>query len=67
LSKPNYIDIDRSLVKPSELKYLKRLGYNGDESLIRFAGEEIVPESKENDIIVLKRASFGQAFGYRCI
>lgn len=30
------------------------LGYNKNESLIRFAGEEALPEPKENDIVVFK-------------
>lgn len=54
LSKPSYIQMGRSLITPSDLEVLKRLGYIEDEDLIQFADEETSPESKKDEIIIYK-------------
>jgi hypothetical protein len=55
-SKPSHIEFGRSTVKSDDLALIKKLGYFGkkDDELIRFAGDEIVPESKEDEVIVFK-------------
>jgi hypothetical protein len=43
---------------------MKKLGYFGenDDELVRFAGEEVIPEPRNDEVIVLK-ASSEQVFG----
>jgi hypothetical protein len=55
-SKPSHIEFDKSTVKPEDLVLMKKLGYFGrnDDELIRFAGDEIVPELKNDEAIVFK-------------
>jgi hypothetical protein len=55
-SKPSYIEFGKSTVLVEDLVMLKKLGYFGeDESkLIRFAGEEVIPEPKEDEVVVFK-------------
>jgi hypothetical protein len=47
---------------------MKKLGYFGknDDELIRFAGNEIVPEPK-NDEVMFSKASSVLGFGSRCM
>jgi hypothetical protein len=43
-------------VKPDDLVLMKKLGYvgkNGDD-LVRFAGDEIIPEPKDDEVVVFK-------------
>jgi hypothetical protein len=53
-SKPSHIEFGRYTVKPEDLVLMKKLGYFGrnDDNLIRFAGEEIIPEPKDDDEVV---------------
>jgi hypothetical protein len=55
-SKPNHIDFEKSTVSEEDLVMMKKLGYFGeDESkLIRFAGEEVILEPKEDEVVVFK-------------
>jgi hypothetical protein len=55
-SKPSYIEFGKSTVLVEDLVMLKKLGYFGeDESkLICFAGEEVIPEPKEDEVVVFK-------------
>jgi hypothetical protein len=55
-SKPNHIEFGKSTVSEEDLVMMKKLGYFGeDESkLIRFAGEEVIPEPKEDEVVVFK-------------
>jgi hypothetical protein len=48
VSKPSRIEFGKSIVKATDLDVMKRLGYIGkkDDDLIRFAGDEIIPEPK---------------------
>jgi hypothetical protein len=43
-------------VKAEDLVVMKKLGYFGEneDELIRFAGEEVVPEPKEDEVVVFK-------------
>jgi hypothetical protein len=43
-----------SLIKPDEMKVLKRLGYIDDEDVIRFTGDETIPNPKDDKIVVFK-------------
>ena len=42
---------------------MKKLGYFGEaeSKLVRFAGEEVIPDPKDDEVVVLK-ASSGQDF-----
>ena len=55
-SKPSHIEFGKSTVSEEDLVMMKKLGYFGeDESkLIRFAGEEVIPEPKEDEVVVFK-------------
>ena len=62
-SKPNHIDFEKSTVSEEDLVMMKKLGYFGENEskLIRFASEEVVPEPKEDEVVVFKsffRAGF---------
>jgi hypothetical protein len=55
-SKPSHVEFKKSAVKVEDLVLMKKLGYfgeNGDE-LVRFAGEETIPEPKEDEVVVFK-------------
>jgi hypothetical protein len=54
-SKPSHIEFGRSTVKPVYLA-MKKLGYFGknNDEFIRFAGNEIVPKPKDDEVIVFK-------------
>jgi hypothetical protein len=55
-SKPSNIKFGRSTVKPEDLVLMKKLGYFGknDDNLIRFMGEEIILEPKDDEKVVFK-------------
>ena len=55
-SKPSHIEFGRSIVKAEDLVLMKKLGYFGenDDELLRFAGEEVIPEPKEDEVVVFK-------------
>jgi hypothetical protein len=55
-SKPSHIEFGKSTVSAEDLVMMKKLGYFGeDESkLIRFAVKEVVPEPKEDEVVVFK-------------
>jgi hypothetical protein len=55
-SKPSHIEFGRSIVKAEDLVLMKKLGYFGenDDELVRFAGEEVIPEPKEDEVVVFK-------------
>jgi hypothetical protein len=54
--KPNHIEFRRSTVKAEDLVLMKKLGYFGenDEELVHFAREEMIPEPKEDEVVVFK-------------
>jgi hypothetical protein len=55
-SKPSHIEFGRSTVKTEDLVLMKKLGYFGekDDELVRFAGEEVIPEPKDDKVVVFK-------------
>jgi hypothetical protein len=68
LSKPNHIEFGRSIMKPDDLVLMNQLGYVGknDDDLVRFAGDEIILESKDDEV-VCSRASSAQGFDSHCM
>jgi hypothetical protein len=55
-SKPNHIEFGKSTITEEDLVMMKKLGYFGeDESkLIRFAGEEVIPKPKEDEVVMFR-------------
>jgi hypothetical protein len=55
-SKPSHIEFGKSTVSAEDLVMMKKLGYFGEteSKLFRFAGEEVVPEPKEDEVVVFK-------------
>jgi hypothetical protein len=55
-SKPSHIEFGKSIVKAEDLILIKKLGYFGenDDKLVRFAGEEVIPEPKNDEVLVFK-------------
>jgi hypothetical protein len=55
-SKPSHIEFGKSTVKAKDLVLVKKLGYFGkhDDELVRFAGEEVIPEPRNDEVVVFK-------------
>jgi hypothetical protein len=55
-TKPSHIEFGRSTVTTEDLIVMKKLGYFGEneDGLIRFAGEEVIPEPKDDEVVVFK-------------
>jgi hypothetical protein len=55
-TKPSHIEFGKSTVTEVDMVMMRKLGYFGEaeSKLVRFAGEEIVPEPKEDEVIVFK-------------
>jgi hypothetical protein len=55
-SKPSHIEFGKSTVTAEGMIMMKKLGYFGEaeSKLVRFAGEEVVPEPKEDEVVVFK-------------
>jgi hypothetical protein len=55
-TKPSHVEFGRSTVKAEDQVVMKKLGYFGenDDELVRFAGEETIPEPKEDEVVVFK-------------
>jgi hypothetical protein len=53
-TKPSHVEFRKSIVKAEDLVVMKKLGYFGEtvNELIHFAGEEIIPELKEDEVVV---------------
>jgi hypothetical protein len=56
LSKPSHIEFGKSIVSTEDLVMKKKLSYFGEaeSKLIRFAGDEVVLEPKEDEVVVFK-------------
>jgi hypothetical protein len=54
--KPSHLDFGRSAVTADDMVIMKKLGYFGEAKsrLVHFAGEEVVPEPKDDEVIVFK-------------
>jgi hypothetical protein len=55
-SKPSHIEFGKSTVKAEDLVLMKKLGYFGKDGdgLVRFAGDEVISEPKDHEVIVFK-------------
>jgi hypothetical protein len=55
-SKPSHIEFGKSTVSAEDLVMMKKLSYFGENEskLFHFAGEEVVPEPKEDEVVVFK-------------
>jgi hypothetical protein len=55
-SKPSHIEFGKSTVKVEDLVLMKNLGYFGeyDDELVQFAGEEVILEPRNDEVIVFK-------------
>jgi hypothetical protein len=55
-SKPSHIEFGKSTVTEEDLVVMKKLDYFGEDEgkLIRFAGEEVIPEPKEDEVVVFR-------------
>jgi hypothetical protein len=58
-SKHSHVEFGKSTVKAEDLVLMKKLGYFGknDDGLVRFAWDEIIPEMKDDEVIVFTRTS----------
>jgi hypothetical protein len=56
LEKPSHLDFGRSTMTVDDMVIMKKLGYFGEAEsrLVRFAGEEVVPEPKDDEVVVFK-------------
>jgi hypothetical protein len=54
--KPSHIEFGKSTVTANDMVMMKKLGYFGEaeRKLVRFAGEEVVPQPREGEIVVFK-------------
>jgi hypothetical protein len=55
-TKPSHIEFGKSTVTKDDMVMMRKLGYFGEaeSKLVRFAGEEIVPKPKEDEVVVFK-------------
>jgi hypothetical protein len=55
-SKPSHIEFGKSTIKAEDLVLMKKLGYFGkdDDELIRFAVDKVVPEPRDDEVVVLR-------------
>jgi hypothetical protein len=53
-SKPSHIEFGKSTLTEEDLVVMKKLGYfrEDEDKLICFAGEEVIPEPKEDEVVV---------------
>ena len=56
LSKPSHIEFGKSTIKAEDLVLMRKLGYfrENDDELVRFAGEEVIPDPRDDEVIVFK-------------
>jgi hypothetical protein len=55
-SKPNHIGFGKSIITAEDMVLMKKLGYFGDndDKLVRFAGEGVIPEPKDDEVVVFR-------------
>ena len=55
-AKPSHLEFGRSTVTADDMVIMKKLGYFGEaeSKLVCFAGEEVVPEPKDDEVVVFK-------------
>jgi hypothetical protein len=56
LAKPSHLEFGRSTVMADDMAIMKKLGYFGEakSKLVRFAGEEVILEPKDDEVVVFK-------------
>ena len=54
--KPSHIEFGKSTVTADDMVMMKKLGYFGEaeSKLVRFVGEEVIPDPKDDEIVVFK-------------
>jgi hypothetical protein len=54
--KPSHIEFGKSTVTAGDMVMMKKLGYFGEveSKFVRFAGEEVVPQPREDEVVVFK-------------
>jgi hypothetical protein len=54
--KPSHIKFGKSTMKADDMVMMKKLGYFGEakSKLVRFAGEEVILEPKDDEVVVFK-------------
>jgi hypothetical protein len=55
-AKPSHIEFGKSTVTADDMVLMKKLGYFGEaeSKLVRFVGEEVIPDPKDDEIVVFK-------------
>jgi hypothetical protein len=55
-TKPSHLEFEKSTVIEDDMTMMKKLGYFGESEgkLVRFAGEEIISELRDDKVIVFK-------------
>jgi hypothetical protein len=55
-TKPSYLEFEKSTVSEDDMTMMKKLGYFGESEskLVWFSGEEIIPEPRDDGVIVFK-------------
>jgi hypothetical protein len=55
-TKPSHLEFEKSTVSEDDMTMMKKLGYfrESKSKLVRFAGEEIIPEPRDDEVIVFK-------------
>jgi hypothetical protein len=54
--KPSHLEFGRSTMTADDIVIMKKLGYFGEaeSKLVRFASEEVIPEPKDDEVVVFK-------------
>jgi hypothetical protein len=55
-TKPSHLEFEKSTVMEDDMPIMMKLGYFGEveSKLVRFAGGEVIPEPKEDEVVVFK-------------
>jgi hypothetical protein len=55
-TKPSHLEFKKSTVTEDDMPMMTALGYFGEaeSKLIRFVGEEVIPEPKKDEVVVFK-------------
>jgi hypothetical protein len=55
-SKPSHLDFEKSTVSEADVPMMMKLGYfkETEKKLLRFAGEETIPEPQDDEVVVFK-------------
>jgi hypothetical protein len=58
-TKPSHLDFEKSTVTEDDMPLMMKLGYFGEaeSKLVRFAGEEVIPEPKKDEVVFLRASS----------